>query len=206
MIVIFDFDGTIADSFDYVAGFLESQLRRHNPLTEADKVALRGLPMIVMARRLGCPTWRLPLLYLRGRHAMGKVIYNVPLFSGIAKVLEELQAEGHELFIVSSNNNRNIKKFLKQHHLYKYITAIYGGAGFFGKERTIRKLLRRNGGVAASSWYIGDETRDVIAAQAVGVRCIAVLWGFAGPGLLAALRPTALAAAPQDIVRILEEA
>jgi phosphoglycolate phosphatase-like HAD superfamily hydrolase len=204
-VIIFDFDGTIADSFEYVAGFLERHVRNTHPLTETEKQKLRGMTMREMAAHLGSPAWKLPWLFIIGRRAMGKAIYDVPVFAGMGKVIEQLHAEGHELMIVSSNNNRNIKRSLKQHHLYKYFTDIYGNAGFFGKRRAIRSILWRNSLQAKDTVYIGDEARDVVAAKAANVRSIAASWGFDKAEILASHGPTAIAHTPQDIVRILEE-
>ncbi|MDB5181462.1 MAG: carotenoid oxygenase [Candidatus Saccharibacteria bacterium] len=203
--IIFDFDGTIADSFDYVASFLERHVRRGHPLTEEEKQKLRGMTMQQMATHLGSPWWYLPVLFVVGRRAMGKAIYNVPIFDGMGKVVEQLHAEGHELMIVSSNNNRNIKKSLKQHHLYKYFTDVYGNAGFFGKKRAIRRVLWRNSLKTKEAVYIGDEVRDVVASKAADVRVIAVCWGFDQKDILQSHNPTAIADKPQDIIRILEE-
>jgi phosphoglycolate phosphatase len=204
-VIIFDFDGTIADSFDYVASFLELHVRRKHALTEEEKETLRGMTMQQMAMYLGSPRWYLPVLFIIGRRAMGQAMYNVPLFEGMGAVIDKLHAEGHELMIVSSNNSRNIRKFLKQHHLYKFFTDIYGDAGFFGKKRAIRRVLGRNHMEPEQAWYIGDEARDVVAAKAAGVRVIAATWGFDHAHILAEHEPAALAGHPADIIRILEE-
>lgn len=203
--IILDFDGTIADSFDYVASFLERHVRHGRRLTATEKEALRGMSMHEMALHLGCPKWRLPWLFMIGRRAMGRAIYNVPLFEGMGKVIEQLHAEGHVLVIVSSNNARNIRKFLHQHHLYKFFTDIYGGASFFGKKRAIKRILWRNRLQPRDAVYVGDEARDIDASKAAGIRIIAASWGFDKPELLAERGPTAVATTPADIVRILEE-
>lgn len=201
--IIFDFDGTIADSFDYVAGFLERHVRRGRPLTHKEKEALRGMTMKQMALHLGSPYWKLPLLFIMGRWAMGKAIYQVPVFDGMGRVIDHLQAEGHELMIVSSNNVHNIRKSLKQHHLYKFFTDIYGNAAFFGKRRAIRRVMWRNGLKAKDVVYVGDEVRDVVGAKSAGVRVIAVSWGFDDREILASHEPTAIADKPEDIIGIL---
>lgn len=203
--IIFDFDGTIADSFDYVAGFLEQHVRRSHPLTPEEKKTLRGMTMKQMALHLGSPYWKLPILFILGRQAMGRAIYNVPIFEGMGKVIEQLHAEGHELMIVSSNNNRNIRKSLKQHHMYKYFTDVYGNAAFFGKKRAIRRILWRNSLKVKDAFYIGDEVRDVVAAKAAGIRVISAAWGFDERKILESHGPTAIADKPHDIVRLLEE-
>ncbi|HEX8227658.1 MAG TPA: HAD hydrolase-like protein [Candidatus Saccharimonadales bacterium] len=203
--VILDFDGTIADSFEYVAAFLEKHVRNTHALTEEEKQTLRGMTMHQMARHLGSPAWKLPILFIIGRRAMGKAIYDVPIFEGIGKVIQELHNEGHTLMIVSSNNGRNVRKSLKQHHLYKYFTDLYCNAGFFGKRRALRAIMWRNRVKPADAIYIGDEARDITAAKAAEIRVIAVSWGFDKGDILASHNPTAVAHTPQDIIRILEE-
>lgn len=204
--IIFDFDGTLADSFDYVATFLENSIRHsEDGLKPEEKAILRGMTMYQIALYFGCSKWRLPLLFLKGRRQMSRAIYDVPLFAGMGKVIEQLHGEGHELMIVSSNNRRNIRKFLHQHHLYKFFTDIYGNAGYFGKRRPIRIMLWRNHIKPEDALYIGDEWRDIEAAKAAAIRVIAVSWGFDQAADLAAHNPTGLAQTPREIVRILEE-
>ncbi len=202
--IIFDFDGTIADSFDYVLDFLTVQSRAL-PLEGTDRQKLRHLSMIAMALALGHKHWRLPLLFLRGRRVMVHAIENVEPFAGMAEVIRKLHAEGHELFIVSSNNLANVHAFLHRYELHEYFLEIYGGVGMFGKAPALRKLLKEQQLELDDSLYIGDETRDVEAAQSVNMRIIAVMWGFARQADLRALHPTALASTPEDIIRITEE-
>jgi phosphoglycolate phosphatase len=202
--IIFDFDGTIADSFDYVAGFLANEAGLP-PLSEEQKNQLRGRSMLAMARQLGYSWWRLPGLFIKGRRRMGQLMQHVKPFNGMLEVINKLHAEGHELFIVSSNTVKNVRRFLHSHQLHKYFLEVYGGAGLFGKAPTLRRLLKDQGLEREDGVFIGDELRDVQAAQSIGLRIIAVTWGFARPSDLEALQPTALANEPADLLRILEE-
>ncbi|HSH55802.1 MAG TPA: HAD-IA family hydrolase [Candidatus Limnocylindrales bacterium] len=203
--VIFDFDGTIGDSFGLIVDIFHNITKREERLTDQEMAELRGFPLAVVAHRLKVPAWRIPYLLIRGRYLMGKRMREVTLFEGMGKVIEELHAEGHELFIVSSNSGRNVKKFLKQHHLYKYFVEVRGNAGLLGKSRAISKLLKSNSLRTKESIYVGDETRDIVATKAINLRCIAVSWGFAETAFLESLQPAAVAYKPQDIVTILEE-
>lgn len=203
--VIFDFDGTIADSFEVIVDIFEHITKRPEKLTEKQMADLRGMPLEIVANHLKISWWRMPFLLVRGRQLMGKRMHEIPVFEGMAKVIEELHAEGHELFVVSSNSKRNVKKFLKQHHLYKYFVEIRGNAGLIGKSRILNRLLRANSLDKKDCIYVGDETRDILATRVVGMRVIAVSWGFANRDFLESLHPTAMAHTPQDIVRILEE-
>lgn len=202
--VIFDFDGTIANSFDFVADFLAAEAKLM-PLTQAQRKALRHMSMMAMGRALGHRYWKLPRLFYRGRRAMREQIKHVEPFEGMPDVIRKLHNEGHELFIVSSNTVENVHAFLHRHKLHTYFLEIYGGVGLFGKAPALRQLLKEQQFDVSECIYIGDELRDVEAAHAVGMRSIAVTWGFAGIKDLENLRPTALADQPDDIISILEE-
>src|SRR5665213_3572691 len=100
--IIFDFDGTITDSFNYVADFLAEEAGLPL-LSNSRKHQLRGLSMTEMARQLGCHWWQWPTLFFRGRRQMEQAVRLFKPFDGIAEIIRKLHAEGHELFIVSNN-------------------------------------------------------------------------------------------------------
>src|SRR5258708_5172832 len=95
--IIFDMDGTIADSFDYVSGFLAEEAGLA-PLSAEQKQALRGLSMAGMARRLGHHWWSAPRLFFKGRRRMPQAINHLKPFEGMPEVIRKLHQEGHELF------------------------------------------------------------------------------------------------------------
>ena len=204
MTIIFDFDGTIANSYDYVLDFLTDQAGLVR-LEGAPRQALHGQSMVAMARELGHSRWRLPILFVRGKRIITRAIYQVEPFEGMAEVVRKLHAEGHELFVLSSNNLINVRKFLHRHDLHEYFLEIYGGVGMFGKAPALRKLLKEQQLKLEDSLYIGDELRDVEAAQSIGMRILAVLWGFAKPHDILLLKPTAIAETPTDIIKRIEE-
>lgn len=201
--IIFDFDGTISDSFDYVAGFLAAEAGRA-PLSDEQRLELRGRSMLDMARQLGHPWWRLPGLFWKGRRLMRRAIKHVSPFAGMPEVIEKLHAEGHELFIITSNTVANVRAFLREHKLHTYFLEIYGGV-VVSKAPALKRLLKEQQLEAKDAVYVGDERRDVRAAEAAKLRVIAVTWGFARPSDLEALQPTAIADKPSDLLRILEE-
>lgn len=202
--IIFDFDGTIADGFDYVAGFLVAEAGLA-PLPDAQMRELRGMSMAAIARTLGHPWWRLPFLFLKGRRRMGRAIKHIKPFDGMSDIIKKLHAEGHELFIVSSNTVVNVRHFLREHQLHTYFLEIYGGVGLFGKAPALRRLLRDHSLKPSDAIYVGDELRDVQAAQSVGMPVVAVTWGFARPADLEASRPAALVSHPPELMSALEE-
>lgn len=202
--IIFDFDGTIADSFDYIADFLAQEAGR-GPLTAAEKQELRGRSMAAIGRSFGLSWLKLLRLFFKGRRHMHIAMTQVQPFDGMPEVIGKLHAEGHELFILTSNTVKNVHKFLHNHKLHEYFLEVYGGIGLFGKTPALRRILREQNLEKDNVVSVGDEIRDVQAAQAVGVRVVAVQWGFARPSALAELKPTALAGDPSELLAVLEE-
>lgn len=202
--IIFDFDGTIADSFDYIAGFLAEAAGRPS-LGAEQKQQLRGQSMASIGRQFGLSWWHLLRLFFKGRQQMQAVIDQVEPFDGMPDIIRKLHAEGHELFILSHNTVANVHAFLRHYKLHTYFLEVYGGVGLFGKGPALRKLLKDQKIEKENALYIGDELRDVQAAQSINLRVIAVNWGFARSADLEALNPTGLADKPADLIKILEE-
>lgn len=202
--IIFDMDGTIADSFDYVSEFMAKEAGLP-PLTDEQKRQLRGMSMAGMVRVLGFPWWQGVLLFFKGRRGMHQSVRQLRAFQGMPEVIRKLHAEGHELFVLSSNSVRNIRNFLHHQKIHKYFLEIYGGAGMLGKAPALKELLKENNIELDQAVYVGDERRDVEAAKAVGVRTVAVTWGFAHRDNLIALEPMAVADTPAQLMQILEE-
>jgi len=201
--VIFDFDGTIADSFEYVFDFLKVEAKNTREYTTAEKQELRQMSMKRLALHLGVPVWRLAGIYFKGRRVMRAHMEHVQPFPGMDKALRELHEAGFTLFVASANSGHNIRTLLRHQQLQPYFNAVRGGSGFTGKSSLIRQMLVRYRLPRETTWYIGDETGDVVSAAAAGVHSLAVGWGFADPAKLREVGPDAFAEKPSDIVNIL---
>lgn len=200
--IIFDFDGTIADSFDYFLSFLTREARKQ-PLTDDQKAGFHGLSLVRMTRKMGVSWFHLPGLLYRCRQEMNPAMKHVRPFQEMPEVIRTLHAQGHRLFILSTNSENNMHKFLKHHKLDEYFSGVYGGAGMLGKAPALRRLLREQHIETQTAVYVGDEVRDIEAAQTVGVRIVSVTWGFARVDELKDRKPTGIAHSPQDIPDII---
>src|ERR1700690_2732009 len=136
---IFDFDGTIADSRDFVIDFIAKEANKY-PLTMAERHELYGLSMIGITKRLNYRWWKLPKLLFKGRSNMAKSMKHLKPYDGILEIIKKIHAEGHQVFIVSSNSVANIRSFLKHNKAAEEIMAVYGGIEIFGKAPIIHDL------------------------------------------------------------------
>lgn len=202
--VIFDFDGTIADSFEYVYDFLKKEAGNTSKFTATELKALRKMSMRRLALHLGVPVWRLPFAYFKGRRVMRAHMESVQPFDGMIDVVRQLHTDGFQLFIASSNSSTNIKHLLRHQGVLSCFRAVRSSAGMTGKPALIRQLLVRYRLPKRETWYVGDETGDVVAASRAGVRSLAVGWGFADPEKLKQVGPDAFANTPADILRVIE--
>jgi phosphoglycolate phosphatase len=200
--LIFDFDGTIANSFE-VAEKIFYELTGQEPVTDKHFIAhLRRLPLLKAAKEMHISPAQLPRLLIKGRAIMRHRMNEVKAFAGIAPVLRELHESGNNLFIISSNSEPNVKVFLEEHNLLDCFDKVYGGVGLFNKARVLKKVMRRNRIRSDESFYIGDEVRDINAAKHAGVRIVSVAWGYNDIEALKDEKPFAAAMKPDDLLRI----
>ena len=201
--VIFDFDGTLADTFVTSLRIFEKITHRSEPFSDQEIMRFRGLNAFNVVRELRIKPWRVPWLLVRGRAMMRKQLDDIVVFEGIPEVLQQLQDADIQMYIMSSNSPGNIRKLLAAHNLDHYFTRVYGNVGIFGKSKRLRQVIERNRLDAEQVVYIGDEGRDIEAAKRVGVRNVAVAWGFNSTELLSKHHPTQLVQTRQELVRAL---
>jgi phosphoglycolate phosphatase len=185
-LVIFDFDGVLADSAPWFMGVLNEFAERHRfrKVTETEIEALRGCSTREIVKALGVSRWRLPFIAADMRRRVAAEAERIPLFAGVPGMLAALDAAGVGIAIVSSNSEANIRRILGREAAAR-VDVYDCGAGLFGKARRFRRTIRRAGVAPAEAIGVGDELRDIEAARAAGAAAGAVHWGYAtAEGLL----------------------
>ncbi|XHX80419.1 MAG: HAD hydrolase-like protein [Stenomitos frigidus ULC029] len=200
--IIFDFDGTIADSFDTVFAISNRLAAEFGyPITPLEDVkALKNLSSQEILRRSKVPFVKLPFLLRRLRVELNQEIAGLQPIAGIKEALLDLKQQGHHLGIVTSNSRQNVIAFLAAQDMRDVFDFVDSGLTLFGKGRIIQKILRHNRIDPATTIYVGDETRDVEAARKIGIKVIAVCWGFNSCEVLGAQKPDFLINTPAELV------
>ena len=199
-LVIFDFDGTLADSASWFLGILNDLARRHGfrSVTATEIETLRGRGNREIIRYLNVARWRLPFIAADVRRRAAADAASISLFDGVERLLDTLRRNGVKCAIVSSNSEANVRRVLGA-EAAGAVSLFDCGAGLFGKAKRFRRLMKRAGVASAETICIGDEQRDMEAAHAVGAASGAVLWGYATRDLLMRCGPTITFDHPMDI-------
>jgi phosphoglycolate phosphatase len=203
-IVLFDFDGTIADSFTVVQNIFYEITGKPRIKDPVEIERLRKMTTLAAVRELHIRPWQIPGLLIKGRSAMAQHINDIPIFPGMVQTIRKLHADGFELYVMSSNSAQNVQDFLKHHSLDSYFLRVYGNIGLLNKAAAIRNVMRRNRFAPEECAYIGDETRDIEGAKRAGITIISVPWGYNDRGLLAHHQPDVIVSSPQEIITYLE--
>jgi phosphoglycolate phosphatase len=179
-LAMFDFDGTLADSFPFFLSVFNTVADRHafRRIDVARAGELRHLGVRQMMDRVGLPAWKLPLASKTFMALMQDSAHEVPLFDGIADALRHLHDRGVVLTVVSSNSEHNVRAVLGP-ALAALVARFDCGMSVFGKASRIRAVLKACGAAPGDALYIGDQALDAEAARKAGVAFGAVHWGYA---------------------------
>ncbi|WP_027172277.1 HAD hydrolase-like protein [Methylobacterium sp. 10] len=200
-LVVFDFDGTLADTFPWFCSVINGVARRYcfRQIDPAETEALRGLSARALIRELGVPAWKLPFITRHMHSLAARDIDAITLFPGIRDMLRSLDEAGITLAIVSSNSEANIRCVLGPCAArFRHYAC---GASMFGKARRLTAVMRK-AGARGSVIYIGDELRDHDAARVAGCDFGAVSWGYTRHDALVAGRPDAVFEHPGHISEV----
>lgn len=198
-LVIFDLDGTLADSFPWFLRNVNDVADRFGfrRITDGNRESLRHAGSREILKRLEIPLWKLPAIARHMRRMKTADLAGIPLFPGAEAMLRVLRDGGITLALVSSDHEANARGQLGEAaQLFAHFDC---GASLFGKSTKFRRVMKRSGVTPAQAISVGDEVRDIEAARAAGIACGAVMWGAAAPNALRALRPDLVFERMEDI-------
>lgn len=200
-LVVFDFDGTLADTFPWFSSVLNPTADRYGlrRVKEEEAHFLRGLDAREFLAHLGVPYWKLPFItrHLRQRAARERDAFQ--LFPGVEDMLARIHEAGVPIAVVSSNVEPTVRHVLGPHAAAR-VRHYACGASLFGKPRKFARVLAQAGIAPEHVLSVGDETRDITAARKAGMNCGAVSWGYMRRDVLVAARPDHLFDKVDDIV------
>lgn len=174
MYIIFDFDGTLADTFALGSKLINEYADRLG-YKQIDFAANKDKSARELIKMSGVRFWQIPGLIRFFRKKSVERAGEVKAFDGIPDLVRRLHDDGFSLGIITTNSAQTINIFLGKYGLTDFFTYIKPEISLFGKRRAIRRARRH---LKSDIIYIGDELRDIEACRAVDVPIISVSWGF----------------------------
>ncbi len=203
---IFDFDGTLAETMMQVFEITNklASKYKYEKIDEKDIEQLRGKGIKNFINHLGIKLYKLPFFIYSVRKMLGSQMKEVMPEYGLNDVVLQMKDDGCGLGIVSANKVAYINSFLK-HHSMNYFDFVYSSSLIFGKHTNLKKVIKKHNLDPEITYYVGDESRDIIAAHKAGLKIIAVSWGYNNAKALSLKQPDYLVHTPDEFEVLYDE-
>ena len=198
-LIIFDFDGTIANTIDAGIPIFNDMARRRGfkELKDFNEVRNVNIKQFIKDHKISRIKF---IFYLREfLKKLNPEIYKIKPYDGMENVIKRLNKD-YKLGIVSANSKENIKAFLELNDLKYYFDFVYNYPLLLGKSQVFKKIIKEKKLDKKDLIYIGDEDTDVFAAKKTGIDVIAVTWGVKNKSFLKTKNPTFIADKPEEIL------
>ncbi len=178
-LAIFDFDGTLADSFPFFVRVINQLAEQH----DFKKVDLDLVPTYrqysprQLMEQVGMPAWKLPFVVKSFNSLMKQHVASISLFEDVDDLLPYLANRDVTLAIVSSNSHENVSRILGPANT-KLISQFECGVSIFGKTMRMQNVIRKTGIPCHEAISIGDQVTDLEMARKVNIAFGAVSWGY----------------------------
>ncbi len=200
MLIVFDWDGTLADSRQHIVAAMQraiDELRLPRQSEEACAsmigLGLREAALTLYAdlddrgAELFCETY--------SRHFLGmKEEYPLELFAGVNETLDALSRRGLELAVATGKSRRGLERALGETGLREAFAVTRTADETASKPHPLmlQEILQATGRAREQAVMVGDTSYDLEMAQRAGVVGIGVSYGVHEPERLAQYQPVAM--------------
>lgn len=205
--IFFDLDGTLVDSSEGIhKGFVKAFKQLGKPIPSDDIIrSFMGPPLeVTFENEVGLELAPDAVtLYREYYKATGQ--FEVQLYEGIETLLQELRQDPDKKLYITTSKNETIALEMCQHlGISHYFDGIYGSIpGALHKADVLKRALLENGVDKKTAVIVGDTKFDMIGGQTVGIKTLAVNWGFGTKASLEAEHPDFQVESPKEALTIL---
>ena len=188
-VVLFDFDGTVADTQPAIMRAVGTVLSNHGyELSEEQMLPLIGPPLeigIKLVTDMGEQEAQVVAAEYRALFERTVTPADIPLFLHTADLLDALAALGKRLAVATSRVEAPTCKLLDSLGVTQFEAVAGRIPGFREtKAESIAAALDALGATSADAVMVGDRMYDVRGAAELGIPCIGIYSGAAVPGEL----------------------
>lgn len=202
-LLIFDFDGTIADTLPVAITIVNALGKEFGfpQLKQNEFLELKHKSIKELLEISGLSWLQLPLFVKRARDLFKEHLLEVHPILGMPEILHTLHRRGYRMGILTSNTQEGVRQFLHSNDVQGF-EFIHAPDSLFGKSKVIRKIMKASRLSPQEIVMIGDEVRDIEAAQKAGVESVGVTWGFNSAQLLKTTGPDHVVEEPDELLRL----
>lgn len=203
--IFFDFDGTLANTEEVNFVIYQKLAEKYNlrnitfdELGHIKKMSAKELMEYVELKKR-----YLPFILKRGKKLLKQDIKNVKLCKpDMFENIKKIKDMGIKIAIITTNSKSNVRLFLEKHNVdfFDFISS----TTMFGKESKIKKIIKKEKLNNSEVLYVGDEIRDIHAANRAGIDIASVVWGYNTIESLLKNRPQYLIYEPEELLKICE--
>ena len=187
--VLFDLDGTLADTVPLIAQHISDTLNAHGiACTPRDVYPLIGRPIVDAMNELhefAADGARMEAVIVEYRAALHEAVNAAGtdlVLPGVRAMLRELREAGFAVGVVTAKGGPQAEHLLTITELRDLVDVVVSTDDVDrGKPAPDSALLgiERLGAVAAETWYVGDAMSDMEMALAAGMRAMGITTGAA---------------------------
>jgi phosphoglycolate phosphatase len=204
-VVVFDFDGVLADTLDEMLHIVrlvcESMGYSCEP-SPADLNALDKMEFGELGRYLGIPADRVNEFVERTFRLFSARPVPPQIFPGMQEVVLGLAGE-NEIGILTGNSFQVVERFLETNDLSAAIAVVLSAEAPGNRSMKLKRIVSQLAGPTGNAYLVGDAVSDVQAAHESSVVSIAVTWGHQSEEKLRSANPDYLVHTPQELLSIL---
>lgn len=201
-VLIFDFDGVLADTRDDILRFAEiacAELGYPCQATVGDLDALDHMSFDSLARRLGVPENSVEAFTKRSFELFNARPHPPAVVAGMPEVVARL-SHHHHIGIVTGNNPETVRGFLQRHGLRPYVQTVLAVDAPGTRREKIERIATSIGDPDSEIYVIGDAVSDIRAAREASAKSVAATWGHQSGTKLEAAGPDYVVHAPEELL------
>lgn len=203
--IIFDLDGTISKSAPGILNAFEYALEKMGKTYSRDDLyKYIGPPLRdSFVKELGEDLADKGVEIYR-EYYFTKGLFETEIYDGIKDLMKNLNSKGYKIFLATSKGEESSKKILDYFGILDYFSYVSGSENNKNtKKKVIYYLLKENNLKSSESIMIGDRSYDIEAANSLGIKTIAVTYGYGNKEEFE--KASFIANSPYEIINIIEK-
>jgi phosphoglycolate phosphatase len=205
-LIVFDFDGTLANSFDLLieiynqrAGFLFAK-----QITAEGFGLLREYKVNEFLKWHNLHFWNIPFLATYLRSNFEKRCLEIKLYDQIKPTLQVLSSKNDiKLGIISSNSQNLLDVFVENQGLKEDFYFVIG-TNLQSKRKYLEEIFVKYNVLRSEVIYVSDEKRDIDLCNELEIECAAVSWGLNSFEFLLETKPTYVTRSVEELAEYLD--